>query len=57
VDDYIRMRAREICPNEDERRNIVLDLCYGENANKSNKEFCWIIIADTILKERGLIHE
>lgn len=57
VDDYIRMRAREICPNDDERRNIVLDLCYGENINKSNKEFCWIIIADIILKERGLIHE
>ena len=57
VDEYIRMRAKEICPNDDERRNIVLDLCYGENANKSNKEFCWIVIGDMILKERGLIDE
>ena len=57
IDEYVQTRAREICPNDEERRNIVLDLCYGENANKSNKEFCWIIIADMILRERGLINE
>jgi hypothetical protein len=52
IDEYIQMRAKEICPNDDERRNIVLDLCYGDNSNKSNKEFCWTIIADMILRER-----
>ena len=57
IDEYIQSRAKEICPNDDERRNIILDLCYGENANKSNKEFCWIIIADIILRERGFIDE
>lgn len=53
IDEYIQSKAKEICPNDDERRNIVLDLCYGENANKSNKEFCWTIIADIILREKG----
>ena len=52
-DEYFQERAREICPNDDERRNIVLDLCYGENHDKSNKEFCWTVIADMILKEKN----
>ncbi len=55
IDEYLQMRAKEICPNDDERRNIVLDLCYGEYANKSNKEFCWAIISDIILREKGLL--
>lgn len=53
VDDYYLMTAKTICPNDDERRNIILDLCYGERNNKSNKEFCWLLISDIILKERG----
>ena len=52
-DEYFQERAQEICPNDDERRNIILDLCYGDNHDKSNKEFCWTVIADMILKERG----
>ena len=51
-DEYFQERAREICPNDDERRDIVLDLCYGDNHNKSNKDFCGTIIADMVLKEK-----
>lgn len=55
VADYFIDRAKELCPNDDERRNIVLDLCYGYNNIKTCKEFCWIIIADLMLREKGLI--
>jgi hypothetical protein len=55
VADYFIDRAKELCPNDDERRNIVLDLCYGCNNIKTCKEFCWIIIADLMLREKGLI--
>lgn len=40
-----RKKARAICPNDDERLNIVLDICYGENKNKM---FCWDIVGDLI---------
>lgn len=40
-----RKYAKEICPNDDERLNIVLDLCYGKNQNKM---FCWDVIGDLI---------
>lgn len=42
-----RESAREICPNDDERLNIILDLCYGY---KSNKQFCWDCIGDLIIR-------
>lgn len=53
TEEYFKTRAEEICPNMNERRNIMLDLCYGKNNRKSNKDFCWIIIADDLLRERG----
>lgn len=37
--------CKEICPNDEERLNIVLDLCYGKN---NNKQFCWDVIGDLI---------
>ena len=53
TEEYFKNRAKEICPNEEERINIMLDLCYGKNDKKSNKDFCWIIIVDDLLKKRG----
>ena len=52
VEDYFRERAKEICPNDDERINIILDLCYNENVSNSNKEFCWIVLADLLLAKK-----
>jgi hypothetical protein len=52
IKQYFQSRAEEICPNADERRNILLDLCYGDNDIQTNKEFCWMIIIDQMLKER-----
>ena len=48
-----RKRAKQICPNDDERLNIVLDLCYGENKNKM---FCWDIIGDLICTRLEELH-
>lgn len=39
--------AIEICPNDDERLNIILDITYGYNGNK---QFCWDTIGDLICK-------
>ena len=39
--------AKEICPNDDERLNIMLDMCY---AYKNNKQFCWDCVGDLIVK-------
>lgn len=39
--------AKDICPNDDERLNIVLDMCYGCN---NNRQFCWDVIGDLIIK-------
>lgn len=54
---YFQERAKEICPNDDERRNIVLDLCYGKNSIKTCKDFCWVIISDMLLREKGLLED
>lgn len=40
-------RAKEICPDDNERLNIVLDICYQYNGNK---QFCWDVIGDLICK-------
>lgn len=40
-------RAKEICPNDDERLNIFLDLCYGY---KNNKQFFWDCVGDLMIK-------
>lgn len=39
--------AIEICPNDDERMNIILDIVYGY---KGNRQFCWDCIGDLIIK-------
>lgn len=39
--------AMNICPNDDERLNIILDITYGYNGNK---QFCWDTIGDLICK-------
>lgn len=38
-------KAKEICPNDEERMNIILDITYGY---KGNKQFCWDTIGDLI---------
>jgi hypothetical protein len=40
-------QAKELCPNDDERLNIILDITYGY---KGNKQFCWDTIGDLICK-------
>ena len=57
IEQYFKDRAKEICPNDKERKNILLDLCYGKSKIKPNKEFCWIVVTDIILKERGMLDE
>ncbi|PNX47281.1 MAG: hypothetical protein BV457_05985 [Thermoplasmata archaeon M9B1D] len=44
---YFYNKAKEICPDDNERLNIVLDLCYGY---KNNKQFCYDTIGDLIIK-------
>ena len=39
--------AKEICPNDDERMNIILDITYSYGGNK---QFCWDTIGDLICK-------
>lgn len=49
VEDYIVERAIEICPNDDERWNIILDLC-NEVKDVEQKDYCWILLADIITR-------
>lgn len=42
-----KQRAIEICPNNDERLNIILDMCYG---TKNNRQFCWDCVGDLIIR-------
>ena len=44
---YFRKKAFELCPDDNERLNIILDLCYGY---KNNKQFCWDCVGDLIIK-------
>ncbi len=49
-------KAKEICPNDEERLNIILDITYG---NKGNKQFCWDCIGENIivrLEELNAVH-
>lgn len=39
-------KAIEICPNDDERINIILDITYGY---KGNRQFCWDCIGELII--------
>lgn len=45
--EYFKTKAFEICPNEKELCNIVLDLCYIKD---KNKQFAWDICGDIIVK-------
>ena len=40
-------KAKEVCPNDDERLNILLDLCYEY---KNNKQFFWDCVGDLMIK-------
>ncbi len=40
-------KAMEICPNDEERLNIILDMCY---ASKGNRQFCWDCIGHLIIR-------
>lgn len=42
-----RNKAEELCPNADERMNIILDITYGY---KGNRQFCWDCIGELIIK-------
>lgn len=39
--------AKDICPDDEERLNIILDIAYGY---KGNKQFCWDTIGELICK-------
>jgi hypothetical protein len=49
VEDYIIERAIEICPNDDERWNIILELC-NEVKDIEQKDYCWILLADIMTR-------
>lgn len=38
--------AKEICPDENERLNVILDITYGY---KGNRQFCWDCIGELIV--------
>lgn len=48
IEEYFQNRAKELCPNDDERIDIILDMCYNDNKSNTNREFCWIILADLL---------
>lgn len=39
--------ASEICPSDEERMNIILDITYGY---KGNRQFCWDTIGELIIE-------
>ena len=41
-----RKKAAELCPNDDERLNIFIDLCYEY---KANKQFFWDCVGDLMI--------
>lgn len=49
VEQYIISRATEICPNDDERWNIILDIC-NEAKDVEQKDYCWIILVDILTR-------
>lgn len=44
---WFKEEAEKICPNDDERMNIMLDLCYGGSGNRM---LCWDVVGDLIVK-------
>lgn len=51
---YFRDKAIELCPNDDERLNIILDMTYGY---KGNRQFCWDCIGELIIKRLKELEE
>ena len=49
VENYIIDRAKEMCPNDDERWNIILDMC-NEVKDVEQKDYCWIILVDILTR-------
>jgi hypothetical protein len=49
VENYIIDRAKEMCPNDDERWNIILDMC-NEVKDIEQKDYCWIILVDILTR-------
>jgi sulfur relay (sulfurtransferase) DsrC/TusE family protein len=45
--DTFKEKAFEICNNEDELCNMIVDLCYKSN---TSKQFAWDIVGETIIK-------
>lgn len=45
--------AKLICPNDDERMNIILDITYG---HKGNRQFCWDTVGDLVCKRLEEMH-
>ena len=39
--------AQDLCPNDEERMNIILDLTYE---NHKNRQFCWDCIGDLLIR-------
>lgn len=51
-----RQKAKELCPDDGERLNIILDLTYG---GRGNKQFCWDCVGEEItlrLEEQNALH-
>ena len=44
---YYKTRCLEVCPNEEELCNIVLDLCYQ---TEHSKQFAWDMCGKTIIR-------
>ena len=51
---YFRDKAIELCPNDDERLNIILDMTYGY---KGNRQFCWDCLGELIIKRLKELEE
>ena len=51
---YFKARAAEICPNDEERMNTILDITYGEHGNR---QFCWDCVGDLIVNQLKLKEE
>ena len=45
--DWFRRKCEEICSNEDELCDIVLDICYKR---ETTKQFAWDICSNVIIK-------
>lgn len=43
---HFRQEAKNICPSDDERLNIILDIGYKES---NSMQFCWVTIGDLIV--------